>query len=509
MRRTAVIDLGSNSFRLVVYGWEPQGPWALTDEIREAVRISEGMSGDGLLHPEPVERAIHTVEVFAAFCRATETREVIAVGTSALREAANGAEVVAEIKRRSGLDVRVLGVEEEARYGALAIVNSTTLDDGIGLDIGGGSVQLAAIADRRMTEAASFPLGAVRVSEAFLPDERPSEKQVEALREHVREQLRPVDWLPGRQGGRIVGIGGSIRNLASAAQRRGGFPELGVQGSSLRREDLSELTEELATLPVSKRAGVPGIKPDRADVILGAAIVLEEILDHGGFGEIEATEAGLREGLFFERLLEDHDPPLLEDVRRRSVENLTARYSGMPAQRAHVEHVAHLSVALFDQLGAAGLHRLGGAERELLWAACELHDVGMAIDYEDHHKHSRYLILGSGLPGYSQRELAIIAEVARYHRKGTPGAEPLGALARKRDAHRISLLAGIVRIAEQLERARDQSVGSLTASAGDGRVRIAVQAGGDPAVPIWSAQRKSDLLAKTLGVEVAIERAPA
>ena len=493
--------MGSNSFRLVVYGFEEGSWWALTDEIREAVRVSEGLGDDGELQPEPMDRALHTAAVFAAFCEASGIEEVDAVATSAIREAPNRDQLLDDIAGQTGLKLRVISGEDEARYGWLAMVNSTTVEDGYGVEIGGGSAQLMKISGRELDEARSLPLGSVRLSEAFLPSGKASKKERKGVGRHVAGELEGIEWWP-KKGGRLVGIGGTIRNLAAAVLKQLDTPDLEVQGFVLTRKALEELIEELADKPASKRDSIPGIKPDRADVILGGTIALATMMDEGGFDEIEVSEAGLREGIFFERLLEGSEPPLFEDVRRDSVVNLAHRYR---TDDAHVSHVAKLSLELFDSLGEAGLHEYGEAERELLWAACELHDIGVAIDYDDHHHHSAYLILNSGLAGYTSREQVMIAIVARYHRKGDPDASSLGDLAQKGDKGRLKLLSGIIRLAEQLERSRDQSVKSVDVSAPDGKVVLRPQIGrGDPSVPLWSARRSSDLLADALDREIEI-----
>ena len=233
------------------------------------------------------------------------------------------------------------------------------------------------------------------------------------------------------------------------------MPSNGVQGFVLTEQALGRLVARLAALPASERSRVPGIKPARADLILAGAVVLQSTLRAGGFHGIEITEAGLREGVFFERHLAGQDPPLLADVRRASVLNLAARYH---MDIAHTRHVAKLALGMFDQLAQLGLHEGDPLERELLWAACELHDIGMSVDYDDHHKHSRYLILNGGLPGFSPVEVALIAQAARYHRKGMPEPGPLAALLREGDAARLDRLAVLLRLAEDLERSRDQLV---------------------------------------------------
>jgi exopolyphosphatase/guanosine-5'-triphosphate,3'-diphosphate pyrophosphatase len=503
MRRTAVIDLGSNSFRLVVYDWEPDGPWTLSDEIREAVRISAGMGDEGLLRPDAIERAVSTADVFASFCRAAGIDDILPAGTSAIRDAHNRDELLELIAGRTGLEVRVLSGAEEAYYGYLAAVNSTTLADGFVIDMGGGSIQLSRVEDRRLHEAESLPLGAVRVSERFLPDEEASGKAMKELRKHVAEQVERLGWWNGVE--RLVGLGGSIRNLAAAAQKRGGFPDSGVQGFVLSADLLGELIEELAARPASKRGKVPGIKPDRGDVILGGALVLASVMKAGGADAVEVTEAGLREGIFFERFLGGAHPALIDDVRMQSVDNLARRFG---ANDAHSRHVEALSLELYDGLTGAGLLEASAPDRELLARACTLHDIGVAVDYDDHHKHSRYLILNTGLPGYDQRELELISLITRYHRKGDPDVSPLGGLAVEDDDRRLALLAGIIRIAEQLERSRDQSVRGVTVEVEDGGVvRLRASADRGDAVAIWSARRVAGLLASAVGREVEVEPA--
>jgi exopolyphosphatase/guanosine-5'-triphosphate,3'-diphosphate pyrophosphatase len=500
MERVAVADMGSNSWRLVVFGYEPGTPWwSLVDEIREAVRIGAGLAEEGALQPERIDRALHTAALFASFCRASGIDQIEVLATSAIRDATNGGELLDAIREQTGLEPRVISGREEARYDWFAIANSTTIEDGFGLDMGGGSIQVLRIEGRRLARAGSLPLGSVRVSEEFLPGEKAPAKALKALRKKVAAELDTVGWWEG--GGRLVGVGGTIRNLAAAAMKRADAPPLDVQGFELERDVLEELIDLLASRPASKRGDIAGIKPDRGDVILGGAVVLSAVLDAGGFDRIEVTEAGLREGAFFERLLGERE--LFEDVRRESVENLGHRFNSDPE---HVTRVATLSLGMFDDLAAAGLHELGDAERELLWAACMLHDIGTAIDYDDHHRHSHYLILNAGLPGFTPRELVLVGLIARYHRKGDPDASELGDLAQTGDAKMLRLLCGIIRLAEQFERSRDGAIRMVSLAARDGTVELAadVDPARDPSVPIWAARRNADLLADALGREVEI-----
>ncbi|HEX5225257.1 MAG TPA: Ppx/GppA phosphatase family protein [Solirubrobacteraceae bacterium] len=505
--RLAVIDLGSNSFRLVVFQAGEGGSWRRTDEIYEPVRIGEGMDATGALGEEPMARALATLDVFSHFCRASGlgAEAVDAVATSAIRDARNAEEFLARARELSGLPIRVLGREEEARYGYLAAVNSTTLADGYVLDLGGGSMQLVRVQERLERERSSWRLGTVVMSERFLPPNGPAKrKQLQELCDHVAGELAAADWLadaPARGRGRIVGIGGTVRNLAAAAQRAAGLPTNGVQGTVIDRDRLDELVERLAALPASERASVPGVKPARADLILAGAVVVKGVLRAGGFDGLETTEAGLREGVFYERLLAAVDPPLFEDVRRASVLNMAAQYH---VDAAHTRHVALLALGMFDELAALGLHDGDPRERELLWAACVLHDIGMSIDYDDHHKHSRYLILNGGLPGFEPVETAIVAQAARYHRKGMPAPGPMARLFGEGDAERLDRCAVLLRLAEDLERSRDQLVRSTSIALSNGEVQLQLCAEGESALPRWAAGRERPLFARAFGRELRV-----
>src|SRR3954452_7057508 len=507
VERVAVIDMGSNSWRLVVFGYEPGTPWwSLVDEIREAVRIGAGMgvgsdNGDRReLRADRVDLALHTAAVYSAFCRATGVDQIEALATSAIRDAANGEELLADIERTTGLHARVISGEEEARYGWLAIANSTTIEDGFGIDIGGGSIQTMKIEGRRLAHSQSLRLGAVRVSERFLSDEKVTSEPMKAPRAHASAKLEELGWWNG--DGRLVGIGGTIRNLAAAAMKRLDIPDIDVQGFVLTRDALEELIDDLASKPASKRAQVKGIKYDRADVILGGAVVLATALDEGGFDSIEVTEAGLREGAFFERLLGEDG--LFDDVRSESVHNLAHRFGH---DNEHDQQVWALSAAMYDGLAAAGLHPYGREERELLWAASLLHHSGVAVNYDDHHRHSDYMTVNAGLPGFTPRELVLIGLIARYHRKGEPDISDLGDLDESGDEGRLRLLCGVIRLAEQCERSRDHDITDVRVSADNGTVRLhtACEPSRDITVPLWAARRNADLLEEAVEREVKIE----
>jgi exopolyphosphatase/guanosine-5'-triphosphate,3'-diphosphate pyrophosphatase len=498
--RTVVIDMGSNSFRLVAYDYVPERWWRRSDEIYDGVRIGAGLLSQGRLSSERMERALEVMDVYAHFCTASgiPTANVTAVATSAIRDAANGEEFVAGVRQLTKLPVRILSADDEAYYAYLAAVNSTTLAYGAVLDLGGGSLQLVHVGDRAALATASWPLGTVRMTERFFSDERSTAKQCAALREHVLAELGQAAWLE-QLGGMIVGMGGTVRNLASASATAAERAGLGVHGYVLGRDVLGELIEQLAKRPADERAEIPGIKPERASVILAGAVAVASVMEAAGVGELQVTEAGLREGVFFSSYLAAYDPPRFPDVRKASVWNLANQYQG---HLAHAEHVARLAVRLWQSLEAvAATPEVDLDVPELLWAAGMLHDIGMAIDYDDHHKHSRYLVLAAGLPGYSQREQALIAQAVRYHRKGTPELGVLASLCQPGDDRLLTAIAAVLALAEYLDRSRDGTieVAGVHSDNGSFKLDLEVARSGDEVLARWGAERQSELFQRAFG----------
>jgi exopolyphosphatase/guanosine-5'-triphosphate,3'-diphosphate pyrophosphatase len=490
-RQVAVIDLGSNSWRLVIYTFVRGQWWKLTDELYETVRIGAGLGETGRLGEDAIERGLETLSVFERFCLAggLTPDDVHVVATSAIRDAANQDEFLARAAERTRLKVSVLSEQDEARFGYVAAVNTSTLSDGAVLELGGGSMQLIEVADRRARTLCSYELGAVRLTEKFLPGNGSAKKkELQRVRAHVREVLSEVDWLH-RSGDQLVGVGGAVRNLAAAEQRRQDQIDIGIQGFVLTREALGDLVKHLAGLPVDERGEVPGIKPGRGDIILAAALVIETVLDLGSFDGIEVTEAGLREGVFLAREMFGDGEPLFDDVRAAAVDNLAIQYE---SDMDHVRHVATLSLQMFDSLVEAGLFEPRPSERELLWAASMLHDVGMTISYDDHHKHSQYLIVSAELPGFDPRERALIAQISRYHRKGAPKLGELAVIAQDGDEDLLERCSVILRLAEHLERGRDQAVREAHLHTNGDGVDLHLEAAGDLTVPRWSVERYGD-----------------
>jgi exopolyphosphatase/guanosine-5'-triphosphate,3'-diphosphate pyrophosphatase len=497
----AIIDLGSNTTRLVAYEYEPGLRFHLTDEVREVVRLREGMGAAMVLRAVAIDRALRAMRMFEKLCQASGIEEVVLTATSAVRDAANGGSFLARLRSETGWEPRLLTGEEEGYYGALGAINGTGLRHGFVIDLGGGSVQIVEVRDGLPRRRISLPLGALRLSDLYLGFDRPQPVDVQALASSIREQLAQLDWFRAEPGDELVAIGGTIRTLAKVDQVATGFPLDTVHGYVLAADRLHTIADSLLQMTTRERSRVPGLDEARADIIQSGALVFDALMAHSGFASITISQQGLREGLFYEHFLAGQAEPVFENLREFSVLNLARNFECL---NAHSEHVTFLSLRLFDQLQPA--HQLDPGYRELLWAAGILHDIGVTIDFYYHHHHSFYIVLNSGLPGYSPAELALVALLARYHRKGNPKPGEYGTILSPADQEALLSLAAMLRLAEFLERGRSQVVRDVRChlDLAGGWVQIEVLAEGDASMEIWDASRNTNLLESALGLEVEL-----
>jgi exopolyphosphatase/guanosine-5'-triphosphate,3'-diphosphate pyrophosphatase len=498
MHKIGIIDLGSNTTRLIVMAYERGRCFRLVDEVSEVVRLAEGVGASGRLRPEPIRRAVEALRMFHSFCSGTGVEQVIAVGTSAIREAENQDEFWAALRAATPLDLQIISAQQEAHYGYLGAVNALALGDGFVFDTGGGSTQVSAVHGRRIGESYSVQAGVLRFTERYVKSDPVSREQLRRLREGAQKAFAGLGWLRAAPGYALGGMGGTVRTLARMDQKQRTYPIDRVQGHVLTRAALGDLVEQLARRNRREREQLPGLKSDRADVTLAGAVIVEQLMDTGGFSELTVSGQGVREGIFYAHFLQGADPPLLDDPRGFSVLNL-ARLSFY--EEEHCRKVAAIALSLFDQL--VPLHGYGRWERELLGYAATLHDIGVSVGYYDHHKHGEYLIHNATLLGFSHREIVIVGALVRNHRKGLADLAPLQPVLAADDGLRIARLSALLRIAEYLERSKSQAVGAVRAEIGE-TVRVAVQADGEVDLEIWEANRRTGLFKRAFERDIQI-----
>lgn len=502
-KRLGIIDLGSNSVRLVVVNYQPRQWFHITEEFSRRVRLAESMTqASNHLQPAAIQRALETLRMFRDFCAANGIKQVVTVGTAAVRDAANQREFVQQVRAETGLRVRVLSGEEEAYYGTLGVINSLHLQAGVVMDIGGGSAQLSRVNQGRFQHGLTLPLGAVRLTEQFVQGDKVSAKEERALRDFIGAQVAPLGWVRLAPGEALVGLGGTFRALARMDRDTRAYPLKLLNGYELPRDRLEKLAERLRRLNVAERARqVSGLSADRADVIYAGALAVLEVMHRAATDRVLICNQGLRDGVFYDTFLSPDQPPVLPRLREFSVLNLGRVYG---YQSAHADQVARLALRLFDQLQP--LHQLGPQHREWLWAAAQLNDIGTAINYQDHHKHSAYILLNAGLPGYTHRELALIASLCVHHRKGKTNLEPFASLLEPADTAHVRVLGAMLRAAEALDSSRTQAVRDLSVQVKPSKITLEVQAraAGDIRWDMGELAEMTDTLVEVLHREVKV-----
>ncbi len=403
-RPFAVVDIGSNSGRMTVFRLREDGHLDVIEDARSPLRLARELRDGDALGEDAIARAVEALHDFKAIADGAGATRIIAVATSAAREARNGSDLVGAAEA-VGIPLRVIDGELEARLGFLGAVYDLPVTAGLTMDIGGGSVELTRFEDRELAGSWTLPYGSLRASDRYLEHDPPAEEEMARLRKAFAEALDEAGLTELRRHEDLVGIGGTVRNLAKIDVRRTD-PDLPLlHGYELTGRGLAAMLDDLAERSMKRRALVPGLNPDRADTIVGGAIVAAGVMDHVGARRIVVSSRGLREGLALDSF--GRDVPPASWVRTISVATLARRFATWEANTA--DRRTAIALRIFDVLDAASPSSI----REMLGHAATLVDVGRAIDYYDRFKHAAMIVLTSDLAGFSHGDLAALATILR------------------------------------------------------------------------------------------------
>jgi len=505
VRRIAAIDVGSNSVRQIVADVTAEGGITVVDEMKAAPRLGADLDETGVLGTRAMQAAAEAIGRMATLARQLGAHRIDAVATSAVRDAANANQFLARVRQEAGIALRIIDGTDEARLSYLSALAHFDLGQGrtVVMDIGGGSLELALAADGVLDNLVSLPFGALRSTERYLRNGA-THKALARLRRDVRRALKDVlprgDW----RGAQLIGSGGTFTNLAGMhLSRRGIVTARNVHATAVPRVDVEHILDTLSAMPADERRTVPGLNPERSDIIVAGLAVAAEVMARIEARDVTVSRYGIREGLLLQAA---RVVPAIADpgaARERSVREFTERCH---FEEQHAVQVQRLALRLFDALGS----RLGCTpeERATLSDAALLHDVGYHINYDRHHKHSYHLVVHAELLGITPAEQVVIANVARYHRGTAPRRKHrnFGTLDKPlRD--QVERLAAILRVADGFDRGHVCAVDTLKVRWMQRAIRITpVPArGASPLrLELWGAHRKSKLLAAIAGVPVEI-----
>ena len=508
--RIAAIDLGTNSFHLLVVDAGPDGSFVPLVREKEMLRLGDDVAREGRISRDGARRALATLRRFRALAAGAGATRVVACATSAFREASNGRRLAAALAEETGIEARIIDGETEAALIYSAVRASVLMEKGpvLAFDLGGGSLEVMVGDGNSLWWAKSLPLGVARLTTELVRHDGPSRGDRRRLRKRIVDLLEPgagelADLFDaGAPGGPslAVGSGGTFCDLARmlAYRRSGGIP-VSVNQFAFSRLEFLDLHEQLFAATAAERRRFPGLELRRVDLVPAGALLLATAMELFGFDELTVSEWALREGMVLDAIRSLHPADAVSvvagDIRRASVEALARRCHW---DEAHARHVARLALQIFDR--GQRLHRLGDEDRELLEYAALLHDIGEHVSVLAQHKHTSYLIQHGRLRGFAPEEVLALAALARYGGRGIPKPthKPFGSLSPKR-RDRVVKLAAILRLAAGLDRGRAQLVDSVAVELSGGRLRLQVRSARNCELELWAAQRQGALLERVFG----------
>ncbi|RHX85825.1 Ppx/GppA phosphatase family protein [Leptospira stimsonii] len=513
----AAIDLGTNSFHMIIVRVRANGTFEAVAREKESVRLGNRLQEGGGIDSESFKRGIDCLKRFKVLAE-NAGAEIRAVATSALREASNQEEFLEAAYQEAGISIDVVSGYEEARLIYFGILQGIPVFDRkiMMIDIGGGSTEVLVGHRGNILFSKSFKLGAIRLTEKFFREETLSNSDIRKCRLHIEEMLLPFrKILRDLKPDLVVGSSGTIQAIAGMIlASRGETEEISLNNFEFSTPEFKKIRNLILEADTSKkRAKIPGLDIKRADIIVGGTLILEEIFDLANVQSLTVSEFALREGIVYDTIRKwehfentEHSKHL-DDIRQTSVHNFMRAFS---RDEEYSRHVAELSLQIFDQL--KGLHKLGQEQRELLEAASLLHEIGQSISHSAYHKHSYYMIRNSEmLLGFTFLEIEIIALTARYHRKNTPRIKhrEYSRLSEKNQTL-VRQLSAILRISSALNRNRGGLVPNVICKIEKNRIRFLLKTskGYDPSLEIWAAEEQKSAFEETYGYSVEFASAP-
>jgi exopolyphosphatase / guanosine-5'-triphosphate,3'-diphosphate pyrophosphatase len=507
--RLAAIDIGTNSVHMIVVRVRPDLSFEVVDREKEMVRLGAGGLDGRSLTEQAMSAALLALAKFRRIAESHRVDEILAAATSAMREAKNGPEFLSRIVEETGIRPRVISGTEEARLIHRAAVYGVDVMRGhaVVIDIGGGSVELTLGGAKRPSLGRSFKIGVIRLTERFVRSDPLAARDERKLVRFVNSEIDGfAKQIVDAGFDRVIGTSGTILSLGTmAAHAESGRAPNELRNLRIPARQIHRIRKQVVSLGLQQRLKLPGLEPKRGDIVVAGAVLLDTILRRLGATEITLCDLALREGLILDYVERNRQhieqAGRYPDVRRRSVMELAERCNH---SAEHSRQIARLAVSLFDQ--TRGVHGLGDREREWLEYAAIMHDLGVHISYEKHHRHSYYLVKNGDLRGFDPQEIEVMALVTRYHRQATPKKSHEGYVDLPGPLRRtVRTLAAILRLAEGLDRSHSQPLSGVELMDRGDDALVQLRTGGDAELELWAATRHVIPFERMLGKPVRFE----
>jgi len=448
--KAAIIDLGSNSVRLVLTEINDDRSFRIVNEVKEMVRLSENMTEDGILKPNAIGRTIKAIKLFKSLCEASHVEDILAVATAAVRNALNRKEFLRLLEEETGIHFRVISGEEEAELGVLAVQCTMEINSAFIVDVGGASTEITQVIGGKIKNRVSIPFGAVNLTEMFI-NKGDSANGAELLENFLRDRFKAIPWLRSDGTIPLIGLGGTIRNICKIDRVKKGYSLDITHNYEMNDIDVLTIYQDIRNKNPEEIADIPGISKERIDIITAGSCIVKTLITELNIRKLFISGNGIREGIFFRYYMNRFNIDEIKDVSKFSTDNILKLYG---VNLAHSRHVTRLSLKAYDQLRA--MIDIEGEYRRVFEKAAILHDVGINIDFYNRDKHTYYIITNCRINGLSHRDIALTAIIAsgftgdklKYHyMKHTD-------LLSKEDYKAVKKLMAILTICDKLDRSK-------------------------------------------------------
>lgn len=499
MEKLGIIDIGSNSIRLVILKINEDNSFRIIDEKKESVRLGMEMTEEGGLNLQRVEKAMDTLRFFMDIAKATNVNNIIAVATEAVRRASNREYFVERAKNEIGIDIRVLQGNEEAFYDYFGTVNSMEFDNALLMDIGGCSNQLILVENRKMVQAISLPYGAINLSETFKLQSALDKNKEDELKNFLLKEYSKVPWIKNAKGYPLIGIGGTIRNIGKIARKKNNYPMDVSHNYHIDSENIYEIYDLAKSRDIKQREKIKGLSKERADIFLGAAAAVVTVMESCNASDVYISGNGLREGIIYEYILKGKEP--IEKVLDFSLNNIMCDFQ---LDISHAKRVRSYTETLFEQLKP--VHNISQNVSRILKTTTLLHDLGIDINYYGHHKHSFYMMLNSRINGLTHREQLMAAHIAAFHRREEFKIDTYQYrnMLHEDDISVIQKIGVLLKISECLDQRQNGNIEQIQCNLQTDTVIIKLFANSNPEIEINDAIKVADMFHKLFNKKLLI-----
>lgn len=505
MQRIAIIDIGSNSARLVISHLYRNGAYNMVYNQKESLRLSQHVDLNNMLTEEAFASTIETMKTFAHMCRIYKADKTIAVATAAIRNSLNGAELVAQVAEETGIQLHIISGNTEAYISYLGVINTLDIKDGIIFDLGGGSTELILFRNRRLIESVSLPIGAVNTTYMFNTRNQLTPSMLSDVTAFINSRLAQNPWLK-QPNLPLIGVGGTARTVAKIIQRAKKYPTTKLHNYTYSAQTYRSFFNKLRGTNLEQRTKISGLSTERSDIILAGSIIINCLVEAVGTKKLITSGCGLREGLFYDYYSKTYNVPLIaDDILKRSRENVLKLYDN---DFTHARHITSLALSMFD--GWKELHKLRKGYRPLLETAALLHDIGITINFYSHARHSAYMIQNAKLFGLSHKEQVICSVIAGWHNgpsKNYFRDRFYKELLTDSNWKVITRLAVLLALAESMDYSETRQVTKIEARLSKKNALLYLHAKGTPNIEMHQLRGHLAWFKKTFGCELRIELA--